>query len=257
MDEEHFRDCFPENECLAVIAELSVWTSVGDCLTAARWIEGRSRAEDGLSRTLVIPYPDDSQYEAVLVQCLDWLIRTFRVPKMKIRIASLMDPEIVPSTWTTLSNARFAPDVKMGPAGAIGEFFPSLASHMAERFLVVEDDPSIIELVQNPIRCLVDLINRVWPTATRMRALREESSRETGGAPTIFYQPYTDGPLFALIEGLAFYAQGLVIGPNATPDTHGVNFGYRSFQVVGRPPVDSRLFEIAQKMEKEMFRSLE
>lgn len=256
MSEEHWRARFPEDECLEVVSELSSWTSVDDCLVAARWIEKRSLAEDAPSESLVVPFLDDQEFEVVLVQCLEWLIRSYRVPASKVRLAALVDREITPETRTELSEARFSPDVDKGPPGTITMLFPALADHSGERFLVIKDSPHVIELIQNPIRCLMDLINRAWSTATRMRAVREKSVRESGGAPTIFHQPYSDGPLFALIEALSFYVQGLAIGPNALPEKGGVNRGYRSFEVVGRPPVDPRLFDVAQKMTREMFKSL-
>ena len=39
-------DFFPEERCLQVTAELSVWTSVDDCLAAARIVEGRCLPDD-------------------------------------------------------------------------------------------------------------------------------------------------------------------------------------------------------------------
>jgi hypothetical protein len=257
MSEEHWRERFPEDECLKVVAELSIWTSVDDCLAAARWLEERSLPEDTLSEKLVVPYPDDPEFEVVFVQCIQWLIRSFRVPESKVQLAALLDRKITPQTCTTLMEARFAPDIDQGPPGAIELLFPSLAAHRNERFFVVKDSPHVIELVQNPLRCLLNLINRAWPTATEMRAIREKSVRESGAAPTIFHQPYTDGPLFALIEAVAFYVQGLEIGPNALTEADGINRGYRSSEVIGRPPLDPRLFDIAQKVTQEMFKSLE
>lgn len=70
-------------------------------------------------------------------------------------------------------------------------------------------------------------------------------------------QPYTDGPLYALVEALAFYVRGLTIGPNAQPYIGGINRGYRSFEVVGRPPLDAKLFQVAQELASMMFKSIE
>ena len=72
MTVEEWRSSFPDDQCLKIVAELSVWTSVDHCLAAARWIEQRPQAEDQPSGRLVVPYPDDDGYEAVFVHCLDW-----------------------------------------------------------------------------------------------------------------------------------------------------------------------------------------
>jgi len=256
MSEDREDDPFPESKCLEIFAELSVWTSVDDCLAAARAIEGRSSPEDMLSAELIIPYPDDDGFETVLLKGFEWLIQRFRVPASKIRLASYLDPEIAPDTCAALSDARFRPDIKKGPAGAIAVLYPALAAHRDERFFVVKDAPHVIELVQNPIRCFTGILLQVWPQATELRAIRHDAAK-TGGAPTIYHQPYTDGPLFALIEALAFYVNGLQIGPNAMQAPAAVNRGYRSVEVVGRPPLDPQMFDVAQKLTKEMFRSLE
>jgi len=257
MSEEDWRALFPENACLATIAELSVWTSVGDCLIAARWIEERSSPGDAPSDRLIIPYPDDQEFEVVFTQCLHWLIQSFRAPPSKVRLAALLDRHIAPQTCAALLEARFMPNVDQGPAGVIGLLFPPLAHHAHERFFVVKDSPHVIELVQTPLRCLVALIGQAWPTATRMRQLREQSLRESGTAPTIVHQPYVDGPLFSLIEALAFHAQGLAIGPDAVLTAPAIERGYRSVQVVGRPPIEPRLLAVAQQLTTSMWQSLE
>ena len=54
-------------------------------------------------------------------------------------------------------------------------------------------------------------------------------------------------------QGHRVFAFG--VGPNAIP-VQGVNRGYRSMDVVGRPPVDARLFEVARESLVAMFQSL-
>src|SRR5262245_66064928 len=95
-------DFFPEERCLQVIAELSVWTSVDDCLAAARIVEGRCLPDDSPSEKLIIPFLDDDTYEAVLLAFLVFLVTSFRVPGSKVRIASLLDSRISPETSARL-----------------------------------------------------------------------------------------------------------------------------------------------------------
>lgn len=249
-------DAFPEDDCRRILSELSVWTSVDDCLAAARWLENRSEPEDSVSPALVVPYPDEERFETVFIHCLNFLIKGFQTPPIKVRLATLVDPQISSRTSDKLLGVQFKPDIDGGRAGMIGTMFPSLADHNHERFFVIKDEPYIIELIQNPVRCLLDLLNRAWSTASEMRSI-QELSEETGSSPTIFHQPYTDGPLPALTEALTFSVNGLTIGPIDSSQQGGINRGYRSFEVVGRPPIDARLFEAGQEMTKIMFDSLE
>src|SRR5262249_45420207 len=100
-----------------------------------------------------------------------------------------------------------------------------------------------------------DLFSRGWEAAANLREINQKA-RETGRGPKVFHQPYADGPLHALVEAAAYYVQGMAIGPNAWKPKSAINRGYRSIQVVGQPPFETRLFEMAQKMTREMFSSL-
>jgi hypothetical protein len=256
MSKSQHAHLFPNEDCRRIISELSVWTSVEDCLAAARFLEERSIPEDSLSFRLIVPFPDADEYQQVLVQCMEWFIKSFAVPSTKVRLAAIIDPKISVATRKTLIEARFAPNISIGPAEAISAMSPALARRQEDRFLVIEDEPHIIELIQNPIRCLNESLSWAWPGAYRMRQLREQAM-ETGGAPTIFHQPYTDGPFPSLVEALLYYVNGLEVGPRSSTHQQGVNIGYRSFQVIGRPPVDAQMFKVAQDMTRKMFESIE
>ena len=219
-------DLFPDADCQRILSQLSFWTNVDDCLAAARFLEDRSLPEDSLSYNLVMPYVDSDQFEGVFKECLHHFIKGFEVPPMKIRLAALIDPRITQATRQKLREARFRPNAKTGPAGAIGAMYPQMADRKDERFMVIEDEPHIIELVQNPLRCLMDLLTLSWPLASEMRAVRE-LAKETGGAPTIFHQPYTDGPIPALTEAINFYVNQLEVGPRYSAHQQGFNQGYR------------------------------
>ena len=49
IDSNRFNELFPSEACTGILGELSVWTSVDDCLAAARFIEGRPAPQRGLS----------------------------------------------------------------------------------------------------------------------------------------------------------------------------------------------------------------
>ena len=247
---------FPEEHCRSCFSELSLWTSVGDCLAAARFIEKRPLKRDNFDSRLVTPFIDDEGFHLVFTQCMDWLISTYQAPETKLKLAHLMDPSIKPKTLQILLDARFKPNVSAGPAGTIARVAPGLAHLVDSRYFLVEDKPYVIELVQNPIRCIMNVMSRAWPTAQRMFKMMQDSVKETGKPPTVFHQPYTDGPLFALVEALVFYVHGLSLGPIGFEHASGLNFGYRSVEIIARPPVDTKQMEIAQEMHERMFQSL-
>lgn len=245
------KDLFPEARCLSVFSELSAWTSVGDCLAAARFLEGRFLPDDKPAIQLIVPFPDEGAYEAVFIRFMDWLIRSFLVPASKVQLAALLDQVASAATWSTVAQVRFKPTIKAGPAGGLRHRDERLA---ADRFLLVTDQAHVIELVRTPINCLKDLLDRAWSTASELRAMRKRAADATGGAPTIFHQPYADGPLYALIEAVAFYVHGLDLGSGTLLEHRGLNRGFRSFEVVGVLPVDQTLFQIAQQAMRQILR---
>ncbi len=242
---EHY---FLDDLCKNRFSELSMWTSVLDCLSAARYLEGRPEPEDRFDRQLIVPFIDNDTFEAVCLKCLAWLVPTFRVPESKIHMATLIDPKVKNSTVQILRNVRFNPTISRGAAGMIEHLH-------GKRLLLVQDEPHIIELVQNPIRCMLDLINRFWPMASNIREMIVKARERDGSTgPPVFHQPYTDGSLAALIDAVLFYVHGLDLGPRYSQTSQGgINRGFRSFEVVGHPPVDPRLFETAQEMTERMF----
>ena len=247
---------FPDDHCERCFAEFSIWTSVQDCLGAARYLERRPEPGDVFDRRLIVPFLDSDAFQGVAIKCFAWLISAYRVPESKIHMATLMDPRIQNPTVEILRNVKFRPNISLGAAGSIHRLAPALSHLNDQRFLLIEDEPHIIETIQNPIRCLLDLISRFWPTATKMREMIDRTSDGSKG-PTVFHQPYTDGSLAALVEALVFYVHGLDLGPRFSASTHeGINRGFRSVEVVGHPPIDSRLIDIAQELTEGMFREI-
>src|ERR1700733_12363859 len=189
---------FPSNHCERCFAEFCIWTSVQDCLAAARYLQGCPESGDTFDRRLIVPFLDSNAFQAVCIKCFAWLIPAFRVPESKIQMATQMAPKIENSTIQILRDARFSPDISLGAVGSIRRFAPALSHLDDQRFFLIEDEPHIIELIQNPLRCLLDLINRFWPTAARMREMIAKYSDGSKG-PTVFHQPYADGSLAALV----------------------------------------------------------
>jgi hypothetical protein len=250
--EDHY---FPPKHCIECFAELSTWTSVEDCLAAARNIEGRALQTDVFDGRLITPFIDSDVFQAVYVKCLEWMIESYSPPAPKIRLARLIDPSITDQTEHILLDTRFRPTVRAGAPDVLAVVAPSLVGTQPQRFFLLEADPHVIELVQNPLRCLIDMMSRTMPTAEECAQI-VQSAKQTGNPPTIFHQPYSDGPLVALVEAMFFYVHGLTLGPVGAEVSTAVNMGFRSVEVIGRPPIDPKLFEVAQASSESLFENL-
>lgn len=236
-----YEEYFPEEQCINRFSELSLWTTLEGCLAAARYLENRTIEEDCLEERLIIQSICGAKFETVLIQCFQWLIASYRVPLTKLKLAKLIDSSIKDETVEALIGSKFKPNIIIKQINN-------------DRSLIIEDEPHIIELIQNPINCMLDLLYRAWETPEEISKLKEKLYENTGGIPNVFHQPYTDGPLPAIIEAIVFYIHGLEIGPHCSP---GINQGYRSVEVVGQPPFNPDLFDMAQKISERIFKSLE
>lgn len=223
-------------------------------MAAARSLEDRPFPTDSFDTSLVTPFGDSDNVQAIYTRCLEWLMAAYLPPASKIRMARQLDPAIKDETADILMKTRFLPhSISAGGPELLARLAPTLVGSEPQRFFVINADSRVIELIQNPIRCLQDLIIRAMPNAESLGAMARKTKQETGGAPTIFHQPYTDGPLPALIEAMCFYVHGLTLGPIGAETRSGIYNGFRSVDVVGKPPVNQVQFEVARSSCKVMF----
>jgi hypothetical protein len=243
---------FPKDDCVAAVGELSAWTSVQTILAAARHIEGRPAPKDGLEPYLVIPFDDHAgAFESIISQAMEWLITGYRVPKPKIALARSLDGQISDETATALADRRFRPDIDRAPPGALS------AVPAEKSALIIRDDPVVIEMIQAPLICMMDMLQRFNDTAKRMRLIQKKQEETTGGAPTIYHRPYADSRLSAVLEALCFYLWGLDFGPVWGEAGHSnIDLSYRAVNVHGVPPIDGRFLDVARRSMVQMLDSL-
>lgn len=248
---------FPEAYCVSCFDELSLWTGINDCLVVIRSLEKRLVPGDAPDNRLIVPFPDCPRFQYAFTKCLGWLIKAYQVPDAKLVIAQSLDARTEVSTIATVRALRFRPTVRIGGVGAILSFEPSLAGYIGNRrFAVIEDSPEIIELIQNPVRCMVSLLEQFWEHASELHDLKRKAEERTGGSSGMFYQPYTDGALSSLIEAIVLYVFDIDVSGSNSTRNGGINRGYRSFEVVSALPVDSRLLLAAHECCRVMFDGL-
>ncbi|MCU1286293.1 MAG: hypothetical protein JWO13_2643 [Acidobacteriales bacterium] len=249
------KEIFPEEHCRTCFSELGYWTSLEHILAAARLIENRPLATDGPSEKLLVPLVDSDLFEFVAVKCLELLIVSYRVPSVKISLARILDPEITEQTVEKLRGLRWKPTIRNVKKGSLMQTAPDLAIEDCQRCFLIEDSVESIELIQNPVRCLIDMMSRTWQIVPHLQSL-EDVSKPKVVRPNIFHQPYTDGPLIALVEAMFFYSCGLTIGPVGSRSNSAINLGFRCVDVIAKPPVDTRLIDVAHKALESMFEQL-
>ncbi|MDV5825352.1 hypothetical protein [Sphingobium naphthae] len=247
---------FPDARCIAVLAELNAWTPVNAILKSARHLEGRRLPEDDLDSRLIMPMEHGHLFEAVFMRTIQWLVESYRLPEAKLLLAREIDPAISDTTASRLRAARFHPTINSAPLNLFDS--KALPPPEGPNVFLIDDEPIVIELLQAPLRCLMDILTFSFEKAEDMSQLRAETKQKTGGAPTIYHRPYADSRLYATLEALCYFAHGLEIGPFPASDGRSeIDLSYRAVNVRSRPPIDPKLLGIARGMMEDLLRGLE
>lgn len=249
-----YESLFPPADCAAAMSELSAWTSVQDIAAAARCLAGVPVADEVFDDRLVIPFADDDILERVIIEAMGWLMVSYRVPEPKIALAKLIEPRLDADRQAVIAATTFKSTVSAAPSGAIMEFAPSIAEHPSDRFMLVEDKPHVIELLQGPLRAMMGLVRRTYRTATTLRDTMKLTA-PTSGAPSIVHRPYADSRLSAVVEALSFYALGFDFGPRWATKTD-FEIAYRAINVCGTPPFDAATLAAARSATASMLATL-
>lgn len=250
-EDETLNAWFPEAACVAALGELSVWTSVQSIGAAARMLEQRTSPNDQPSQILLMPFDDLLNFEWIFVQLLAWFIEGYRIPLSKISVARALDHQLQDHTAITLENLRFKPSIHSAPPGGV----PGTPSD--QKVLVIQDHVATIEVVQAPLRCLMDMLTMAYDFALKSHHLRRDALEKTGGAPTIFHRHYADSRLFAVVEALSFSALGMEIGPHwGEAGTQNIIMDYRAINVQVVPPVNTQVLDVASRAMEKMLDGL-
>lgn len=246
---------FPRHLCVGVAAELNAWTSVQAILSAARHLEGRSLLSDQIDGRLIMPMQHGELFEAVFLRVISWMSEGYSPPRAKIALARSLDPRITDETANRLASARFSPTIKAAPRATSNGLASSPSA--GANFFLVDDDPFIIEMLQAPLQCLMDVLTFSYEAAERVYKVRREAENKTGGVATIYHRPFADSRLYATLEALCYYAWGFPIGPYVTPHGQGdVDVSYRAVNVRGRPPIRPILVSTSRTAMRDMLDGL-
>ena len=241
----------PRAACVDALAELSAWTSVQSIGAAARMLEQRALPGDEPAPSLLMPFDDLLNFKEIFGQLLDWFIEGYRVPLAKVSLARALDSAIQDGTATAFESLRFQPRIR--------SFAPGVLDGVPEnqRVFVIQDDVATIEVVQAPLRCLMDMLTMAYEAASGSYVMRRESKEKTGGAPTIFHRTFGDSRLFAVVDALSFAVMGMEIGPYwGAPAKVEFVTDYRAVNVQAIPPIGAQVLDGARVAMKGMLDGL-
>lgn len=242
---------FPREACIPIAAELNAWTSVQAIMASARHIEKRSFPSDDIASLLIMPMEKGELFEAVFLRVIPWMSEGYAIPPAKLALARALDPLITDDTATRLATARFNPKISRRPLADLDSSVPPLPN--GPNLFVIEDEAHVIELLQAPLRCLMDILTYGYESAEAAYKLKTKAERAGGGAPRIYHRPYADSRLYATLEAYCYYAFGHAIGPYPTEDgISEIDISYRAVNVRGRPPVDSGVVSSARELMDKM-----
>lgn len=175
----------------------------------------------------------------------------YRIPIAKISVARTLDYQLQDQTASTLKNLRFQPTIHSAPPSRV----PGIPSH--QKVFVIQDHVATIEVVQAPLRCLMDMLMMAYDSASKSHQLRRDAMEKGGGAPTIFHRPYADSRLFAVVEAFSFGALGMEIGPHwGGAGTQNIVTDYCAINVQAVPPVNTQILDVASKTMEKMLNEL-
>ena len=204
-------------------------------------LEQRALPGDEPAPSLLMPFDDLLNFKEIFGQLLDWFIEGYRIPPAKMSLARALDPAIQDGTAAALERLRFQPTIR--------SFAPGVLDGVPEgqRVFVIQDDVATIEVVQAPLRCLMDMLKFAYDAASASYVIRRESKEKTGGAPTIFHRAFWDSRLFSVVEALSFAAMGMEIGPFwGAPAKVEVVVDYRAVNVQAIPPIAPQVLDSAR-----------
>lgn len=235
-------DLFPPRECVRALAELSLWTRVEHILSAARVLEGRPDESDEPSTSVLIPFPDNDEFEEAFAVAVDWFVDGYSVPPQKIDIACALDGRITEATASQLREVRTRPEVRAlsreGVAKLVGEAGP----FRGQRAIWFNDSSHTIEMVRSPLNVMRGLLGRTCATASEYATLAKSRGMK------LAHRPYADGPIFAVLEALAFHVYGLPFGPLWAPKEGTPVAGFRAINIWARPPLDRDVMAIGTQV---------
>ena len=244
-----FEELFPNELKKRVIDEFMTWVSLEDISIALTKVIAVPSSKSRSTGRIILTFDDCSRLEACLIELMSWMIKHFELPHPKLDLIKAMRPNIEETTLDALRNLTFKPNVSIGGPGQVSQFPEIPPKHVNDRFLLIEDDPVMIDMVYRPLRCLVDITSHCSRQVAENYQVTSEYGNESG--PEIYHTPHADSVLGGSIDALCYYSCGMKFGPmKAIPESKQVNNSYRSLSVQSLPPFDKEFMDTARTIAK-------
>lgn len=245
---------FPEALMKATVAQAASWTRVASIVTAARIIEKRA---DQPTTHFYLAFPDDELLHAILLRVFAYLVPVYRCSKEKLALAKRIDPSIQERTLKTLADRRLNPTISAGGPAAARKLMPQLINREPTRILKVIDEPPMPDLMFEPFQMLRTTIVSLYTEAAKVRALDEKYAETTENLRSLFvHRPYGDGALFSTLDAFIYFALGMRVGIEWGTGRVSVEPAFRCCNIVGQPPIQVELFEVAKSTARNIMAEL-
>lgn len=245
-----FDTLFPTDSVRRLASQIWSWTNVSSVVSAARILESRS---DEQNDCILLAIPDDEVAQRVFVHFLDHAISTFRCSPSKLALARRLDPAILPTTLITLAGSRLGRDVTVGSPEMVLQHMPHLAGRGEMRIVAIRDLPAVIELAFEPIHMLGGIVRHFFEQASKTRAINDLVAKTSDNAHSpIVHRHYADSSFAATLDAMLYFELGCHVGLWESQHQQFVEPGFRCVNLIGEPPFDERLFDVARDSNRSM-----
>ena len=225
------------------------WVSLEDISLALNKIVAVPSSKSRSTGRIILTFDDCPRLQTCLIELMSWMIEHFELPGSKLELIKAMQPSIDEEIYEALRNLTFKPNVSVGGPDQISQFPEIPPKHVNDRFLLIEDDPVMIDMVYRPLRCLVDITSHCSRQVSKTYQIISEHGGESG--PEIYHTPHADSVLGGSIDALCYYSFGMKFGPKkATAESRQVHSSYRSLSVQSLPPFDTEFMNAARTAAK-------
>ena len=158
MTDDKFNSLFPKYMIEQTFLELSNRTTIESVLMAARYIENRLLPEETKTDHLLITFPDIELFETVIRWSFDQFSQVYRCPLDIAKKSMSIDTSFDILTFQKILDAKFRPRIILMSNERIRDMLEAIESEEQLRFLIIEDEPYVLEMIEPCISALHQLI---------------------------------------------------------------------------------------------------
>ncbi len=222
------------------MSETAAWITLNSIVSAAHYVKNNGADVSG---QMAILMPDDDVAQAIFVQVIILVTKNVRCSEMQMMLASKAD-EIVKELNSLILETTFDPKISVGDPNMAARYIPEGAPDRM-RILIIEDKAYVIELFFHAVQMVGSLLYVIWGETKKLYDMVGLVARGSEHKPSIFHQHYADSAFAATLDALFYYVLGFAVGVKWEDGDGNVDIGYRCVNILGSPPLDPKMIEVA------------